>query len=54
MRLLLAAAGSRGDVEPFAALARRAVSAGHEVRMVGPDRSGVDLSGLDVVRMGVD
>lgn len=54
MRMLLATAGSRGDVEPFAALARRALSAGHQVRMVVPDHSRVDLSGLDVVSMGVD
>lgn len=54
MRMLLATAGSRGDVEPFAALARRAMRAGHQVRLVVPDRSGADLSGLDVVSMGVD
>lgn len=54
MRMLLATAGSRGDVEPFAALARRAASAGHEVRLVVPDHSGVDLSSLDVVSLGVD
>lgn len=54
MRLLLATAGSRGDVEPFAALARRAASEGHEVRLVAPDNSGVGLSGIDVVSMGID
>ncbi|MGJ9373880.1 glycosyltransferase [Nesterenkonia sp. CF4.4] len=52
--MLLATAGSRGDVEPFAALARRALDAGHDVRLVVPDHSGVDLTGLDVVSMGVD
>ncbi|MFP5380439.1 MAG: hypothetical protein ACLGHP_11980, partial [Vicinamibacteria bacterium] len=31
MRLLLVTAGSRGDVEPFVALGRRAVARGHEV-----------------------
>ncbi|WP_219886508.1 glycosyltransferase [Nesterenkonia sandarakina] len=51
---MLATAGSRGDVAPFAALARRARDAGHEVRLVVPDHSGVDLSGLDVLSMGVD
>lgn len=54
MRVMLATAGSRGDVAPFAALARRARDAGHEVRLVVPDHSGVDLSGLDVLSMGVD
>ncbi|WP_214467498.1 glycosyltransferase [Microbacterium flavescens] len=54
MRLLLATAGSRGDVEPFAALARRAATRGHEVRLVAPDNSGADLTGVDTVSMGVD
>ncbi|MCB5273494.1 O-mycaminosyltylonolide 6-deoxyallosyltransferase [Arthrobacter sp. SO5] len=54
MRILLATAGSRGDVEPFAALARRAIAEGHQARLVAPDNSGADLSGLDVASMGVD
>jgi sterol 3beta-glucosyltransferase len=54
VRLLFATAGSRGDVEPFAVLARRAMRAGHEVRLVAPDHSGADLRGIDVVSMGVD
>ncbi|WP_247827380.1 glycosyltransferase [Arthrobacter antioxidans] len=54
MRLLLATAGSRGDVEPFAALADRALAAGHEVRLVAPENSGVELGDLDTVGMGVD
>lgn len=54
MKILLTTAGSRGDVEPFAALARRAAAAGHEVRLAVPDRSGVDLDGLDVRSLGVD
>ncbi len=54
MRILLATAGSRGDVEPFAALARRAARAGHELRLAVPDNSGADLTGLDVVSLGVD
>lgn len=33
MRILLLTAGSRGDVVPFLALARRAQEAGHEVRL---------------------
>jgi sterol 3beta-glucosyltransferase len=54
MRMLLATAGSRGDVEPFAALARRAAAHGHDVRLVAPDNSGADLGGVEVVSMGVD
>lgn len=54
MRILLATAGSRGDVEPFAALADRAQAAGHDVRIVAPDNSGVDMVGLDVASMGID
>lgn len=33
MRILLLTAGSRGDVEPFLALARRAAAEGHDVRL---------------------
>jgi sterol 3beta-glucosyltransferase len=54
MRLMLVTAGSRGDVDPFVALARRAQSAGHEVRIavtrefVGSARSaGLDVTALD-------
>jgi sterol 3beta-glucosyltransferase len=54
MRILLVTAGSRGDVEPFAALARRAAASGHEVRLAAPDRSGVDLDGIDVRSLEVD
>ncbi|WP_353813496.1 glycosyltransferase [Agromyces sp. SYSU T00266] len=54
MKLLLVTAGSRGDVEPFAALARRASAAGHEVRLALPDRSGVDTSGLDARSLEAD
>lgn len=54
MRILLVTAGSRGDVEPFAALARRAAASAHEVRLAAPDRSGVDLTGLDVRSLEVD
>jgi len=54
MRILLAAAGSRGDVEPFVALGERALADGHEVRLVAPDNSGVDTGDLDVVSMEVD
>ncbi|WP_460668820.1 glycosyltransferase [Kocuria himachalensis] len=54
MRMMLLTAGTRGDVEPFAALARIASDRGHEVRLGVPDHSGVDLSGLDTVSLGVD
>jgi sterol 3beta-glucosyltransferase len=54
MRILLATAGSRGDIEPFVALGERARTAGHEVRLVAPDNSGADTGDLDVASMGVD
>ena len=54
MRILIATAGSRGDVEPFATLARRAVESGHTVQVAAPDRSGADLTGIDVFSLGVD
>ncbi|WP_232666676.1 glycosyltransferase [Pseudonocardia sp. TRM90224] len=44
MRILLLTAGSRGDVEPFLALARRAVLEGHDVRL------GVTAEFVDTVR----
>lgn len=54
MRILLLTAGTRGDVEPFAALGRRAVARGHRVRLVAPDNSGAELTGVDVTSLGVD
>ena len=54
MRILLVTAGSRGDVEPFVALARRAAASGHTVRLAAPDRSGADMTGVDVRSLGVD
>ena len=54
MRLLLLTAGSRGDVEPFVALAHEAQRRGHQVRLGLPENSGADLSGLDTVTLGVD
>ncbi|WP_347755751.1 glycosyltransferase [Agrococcus sp. ProA11] len=54
MRLLLVTAGTRGDVEPFVALARRALARGHEVVLAAPDGSGADLDGIDVRSLGVD
>ncbi|MCO1660579.1 glycosyltransferase [Pseudonocardia humida] len=54
MRMMFMTAGSRGDVDPFIALARRAQSAGHEVRVavtgdfVGHvQAAGLDVAGLD-------
>jgi sterol 3beta-glucosyltransferase len=54
VRILLATAGSRGDVEPFVALGIRARAEGHEVRLFAPANSGVDTDDLDVESMGVD
>lgn len=54
MKILLATAGSRGDVEPFVALGERARASGHDVRLIAPDNSGADTGELDVVSMGVD
>lgn len=54
MRMLLVTAGSRGDVEPFVALARAARRAGHTVRVAAPDNSGVAADGIDLVSLGVD
>lgn len=54
MKILLVTAGSRGDVEPFMALARRAAASGHTVLVAAPDRSGVEVTGVDVRSLGVD
>ncbi|NQX17964.1 glycosyltransferase [Rathayibacter sp. VKM Ac-2857] len=53
MRIILVTAGSRGDVEPFAALARHAVDRGHEVRLALPDDADAP-EGVDVVTLGLD
>ncbi len=56
MRMMFVTAGSRGDVDPFIALARRAQSAGHEVR-VGVTREFVGrvrAAGLDVTALDGD
>jgi sterol 3beta-glucosyltransferase len=53
MRMMLLTAGTRGDVEPFAALARHAASRGHEVRLALPDDAVVP-EGVDAVRLGLD
>lgn len=52
--MMLLTSGTRGDVEPFAALARYAARRGHRVRLGVPENSGVDLSGLDTVSLRVD
>jgi sterol 3beta-glucosyltransferase len=54
MRMLLLTAGSRGDVEPFAVLARRARDLGHEVTLALPDNSGVNIDGIAVRSLGAD
>ena len=54
MRILMATAGTRGDVEPFVRLARHAVRRGHRVRLAVPQNSGADLGDLDTVLLAVD
>jgi sterol 3beta-glucosyltransferase len=53
MRMMLLTAGTRGDVEPFAALARHAASRGHEVRLALPDDAAAP-DGIDTVALGLD
>lgn len=53
MRMLLATASSRGDVAPFIALAERALSAGHHVRLVVPETAHA-AAGIDIVSLGAD
>nr|ADU56047.1 hypothetical protein CA37-24 [uncultured organism CA37] len=48
MRVLLSTSGSRGDVEPLAALAVRLQALGVEVRMCAPPASAERLAGLGV------
>ncbi|TCL83588.1 MULTISPECIES: glycosyltransferase [unclassified Rathayibacter] len=50
---MLATAGTRGDVEPFAALARKAVARGHEVLLALPDDADAP-EGVDTVALGLD
>jgi UDP:flavonoid glycosyltransferase YjiC (YdhE family) len=54
MKVLLAAYGSRGDVEPFAAVGRELLRRGHDVCMaVPPHMCGfVESAGLEVVAWG--
>jgi UDP:flavonoid glycosyltransferase YjiC (YdhE family) len=54
MKFALAVHGSRGDVEPFAAVGRELQNRGHEVRMaVPPNMLGfVESAGLDAVAYG--
>lgn len=54
MRILLLTAGTRGDVEPFAALARCAVATGHQVRLAVPEHSGADVLGIDTASLRMD
>jgi UDP:flavonoid glycosyltransferase YjiC (YdhE family) len=56
MKFVLASYGSRGDVEPCAALGRELLRRGHEVRMaVLPDQVGfVEAAGLAAVPYGQD
>ena len=50
---MLLTAGTRGDVEPFVALARHAAARGHEVRLALPDDA-VAPAGVDAVGIGLD
>jgi len=52
-RILLATAGSRGDVAPYLTLARALQSAGHAVRVIAPDDS-APAPDLDVVSLGTN
>ncbi|TPV49404.1 glycosyltransferase family 1 protein [Pseudarthrobacter phenanthrenivorans] len=54
MRIMLLTAGTRGDVEPFFALARAAAARGHVVRTAIPDNSGADTTALDTVSLRMD
>src|SRR5690349_14001347 len=56
MRIMLATAGSRGDVDPFVALALRAQSGGHDVRVaVTREFAGrVKAAGLDAAVLDGD
>lgn len=53
MKLMLLTAGSRGDVEPFAALAAHAAALGHEVHLGVPDDADVDLAGVERISAAV-
>jgi UDP:flavonoid glycosyltransferase YjiC (YdhE family) len=56
MKFVLAGYGSRGDVEPCAAVGRELVRRGHDVRMaVSPDKIGlVEAAGVTAVAYGPD
>ena len=54
MRALLVTAGSRGDIEPFLALARRLRRQGHDAVVALPDASGADASDLETLSLGAD
>src|SRR5271170_7401843 len=56
MKFVLACWGSRGDVEPCAAVGRELLRRGHDVRMaVPPDQVGfAESAGLTAVAYGLD
>ncbi|GAA1958215.1 glycosyltransferase [Microbacterium aquimaris] len=54
MKVLLITAGSRGDVEPFLALARRLATEGHQAHVALPDNSGADTEGVVTISLGAD
>lgn len=54
MKVMLLTAGSRGDVEPFIALAAAVTARGDQVQVAAPEHSGVAADGVDLVSLGVD
>ncbi|WBO62341.1 glycosyltransferase [Streptomyces camelliae] len=56
MRILIAAAGSRGDVAPYTGLGARLAAAGHEVTLAAGDTFAAlaDRAGLDFRRLPAD
>ena len=54
MKVLIMTLGTRGDVQPFVALARGLLAAGHEVVLAAPERFAGFVAGYGVPFAGVD
>ena len=54
MKVLIMTLGTRGDVQPFIALARGLLAAGHEVVLAAPERFAGFVAGYGVPFAGVD
>lgn len=54
MKVLIMTMGTRGDVQPFVALARGLLAAGHEVVLTAPQRFAGFVAGHEVPFAGVD